>query len=103
MVIPSSGISSAVEDGVVEDFVKVFTPSEMILVWVCSASALVSRASSEFIRRLFEQEVPEIFDGIVEIKGIIRQKASAKTKLYGMMSIFSIFSDVLFVVFIFIT
>lgn len=41
---------------------------------------IVSRASSEFIRRLFEQEIPEIFDGVVEIKGIVRE-AGSKTKV----------------------
>jgi transcription termination/antitermination protein NusA len=34
---------------------------------------LVSRAHKLMIRRLFEQEVPEIFNGIVEIKGIARE------------------------------
>lgn len=33
---------------------------------------IVSRASSEFLVRLFEIEVPEIFDGIVEIKTVAR-------------------------------
>ncbi|MCH7955489.1 MAG: KH domain-containing protein, partial [Candidatus Marinimicrobia bacterium] len=33
---------------------------------------IVSRASSEFLIRLFEIEVPEIFDGIVEIKTVAR-------------------------------
>ena len=33
----------------------------------------LSRASEQFIRKLFEQEVPEIFDGDVEIKGIARE------------------------------
>ncbi len=33
---------------------------------------IVSRASSDFLVRLFEIEVPEIFDGIVEIKTVAR-------------------------------
>lgn len=33
----------------------------------------VSRAQPEFLRRLFEQEVPEIYDGIVEIMSIARE------------------------------
>jgi len=41
---------------------------------------VVSRASSEFLRRLFEQEVPEVYDGIVEIKGIVRE-AGSKSKV----------------------
>jgi transcription termination/antitermination protein NusA len=35
--------------------------------------AIVSRTHRNIIRRLFELEVPEIFDGIVEIKGIARE------------------------------
>jgi len=33
----------------------------------------ISRTSSQFLRKLFEQEVPEIFDGDVEIKSIARE------------------------------
>jgi transcription termination/antitermination protein NusA len=33
---------------------------------------LVSRADKQFLVRLFELEVPEIYDGIVEIKGVAR-------------------------------
>jgi N utilization substance protein A len=33
----------------------------------------VSRAHPNFLRRLFELEVPEIYDGIVEIKSIARE------------------------------
>lgn len=34
---------------------------------------VVSRSHADFLRRLFEQEVPEIYDGIVEIKSIARE------------------------------
>jgi transcription termination/antitermination protein NusA len=34
---------------------------------------IISRADPEFMRRLFELEVPEIYDGIVEIKNIVRE------------------------------
>jgi len=34
---------------------------------------LVSRADNMFLRRLFEIEIPEIYDGIIEIKGIARE------------------------------
>lgn len=34
---------------------------------------VASRAHSDFLRRLFEQEVPEIYDGIVEIISIARE------------------------------
>ncbi|MBT3233354.1 MAG: transcription termination factor NusA [Calditrichaeota bacterium] len=41
---------------------------------------IVSRKSINFVRRLFELEVPEIFDGIVEIKSIARE-AGDRTKI----------------------
>ncbi|WPJ91592.1 transcription termination factor NusA [Facklamia hominis] len=34
---------------------------------------IVSRAHPDFLRRLFEQEVPEIYDGIVEVMSIARE------------------------------
>ncbi|MDD2585214.1 MAG: transcription termination factor NusA [Syntrophomonadaceae bacterium] len=40
----------------------------------------VSRSHQYFLRRLFELEVPEIFDGVVEIKSIARE-AGARTKI----------------------
>ena len=36
-------------------------------------SIVISRASSLFLEKLFEQEVPEIFDGIITIRGIVRE------------------------------
>lgn len=33
----------------------------------------VSRADNEFLKRLFEIEIPEIYDGVIEIKGIARE------------------------------
>ena len=44
------------------------------------AQILVSRADSMLVRRLFENEVPEIFDGQVEIKAIARE-AGDRTKM----------------------
>lgn len=41
---------------------------------------LVSRNHTGLIKRLFELEVPEIHDGVVEIKGIARE-AGARTKI----------------------
>lgn len=41
---------------------------------------VLSRASANFVKRLFELEVPEIFDGIVEIKSISRD-AGERTKV----------------------
>jgi len=34
---------------------------------------ILSRASEEFLARLFEIEIPEIYDGIIQIKGIARE------------------------------
>lgn len=42
--------------------------------------AIISRSHPELVKRLFEQEVPEIFDGIVEIKSISRE-AGSRTKM----------------------
>jgi N utilization substance protein A len=36
------------------------------------AQVLVSRATPVFVRRLFEKEVPEIYNGVIEIKAIAR-------------------------------
>ena len=33
---------------------------------------ILSRTANEFLERLFEQEVPEIFDGLITIKNIVR-------------------------------
>lgn len=41
---------------------------------------IVSRADAEFVKKLFEQEVPEIANGIVEIKAIAREPGS-RTKM----------------------
>jgi len=41
---------------------------------------LLSRAHPKFISKLFELEVPEIADGIVEVKGIVRE-AGSRTKI----------------------
>jgi N utilization substance protein A len=37
-----------------------------------SPKIIISRAAPEFLRRLFELEVPEIYDGIITIRGIVR-------------------------------
>ena len=44
------------------------------------AQVLVSRASPTLVKRLFEKEVPEIFQGIIEIKAIARE-AGERTKM----------------------
>lgn len=42
--------------------------------------AIISRTHPGFVRRLFEQEVPEIYDGTVEIKSVSRE-AGSRTKM----------------------
>ena len=42
--------------------------------------ALVSRTHPGLVKRLFEMEVPEIFNGVVEIKAVSRE-AGSRTKL----------------------
>ncbi|MCF7791704.1 MAG: transcription termination factor NusA [Victivallales bacterium] len=44
------------------------------------ANLILSRTSKKFIRRLFEREIAEISDGIVEIKGVARIPG-ARTKI----------------------
>jgi N utilization substance protein A len=41
---------------------------------------IVSRADISFVRRLFELEVPEIYDNIIEVKGIAREPGD-RTKI----------------------
>jgi N utilization substance protein A len=43
-------------------------------------AVVVSRASEDLVRRLFEQEVPEIYDGTVEIRACARE-AGERTKI----------------------
>lgn len=45
-----------------------------------NAGLMVSRAAPEFVMRLFEQEVPEIYDNTVVIKGCARE-AGERTKI----------------------
>ena len=42
--------------------------------------AIISRTHPGLVKRLFEQEVPEIYDGVVEIKSISRE-AGSRTKM----------------------
>ena len=42
--------------------------------------AFISRTHPDFVKRLFETEVPEIFDGVVEIKSVSRE-AGSRTKM----------------------
>ena len=42
--------------------------------------AMISRTHPDLVKRLFENEVPEIYDGVVEIKAVSRE-AGSRTKL----------------------
>jgi N utilization substance protein A len=41
---------------------------------------ILSRASADFVRRLFELQVPEIYDGTIEVKAVARE-AGNRTKI----------------------
>ncbi len=60
-----------------------FKPGDIIQVYVVGVvnpdkkpTVKVSRAHRDFVKRLFEREVPEIYDGTVEIKSISREAGS---------------------------
>ena len=67
--------------------VKKFEPTERIKLYVVEVKnttkgpkILVSRTHPELVKRLFEAEVTEVRDGIVEIKSIARE-AGSRTKI----------------------
>ncbi|MCF0225459.1 MAG: transcription termination factor NusA [Fibrobacter sp.] len=48
------------------------------------AQVVLSRANGDFLKELFRQEVPEIYDGTVEIKGVAREPGfRAKIAVYS--------------------
>lgn len=66
---------------------EVYTPNSRIKVYVMDVrkttkgpQIFLSRSHPGFVKRLFELEVPEIYDGIVEIKSISRE-AGSRTKM----------------------
>lgn len=66
---------------------ETFKPTERIKVYVLEVKStnrgpkiLVSRTHPELVKRLFEAEVTEVRDGIVEIKSIARE-AGSRTKI----------------------
>ncbi|MDY5846943.1 MAG: transcription termination factor NusA [Bariatricus sp.] len=66
---------------------EVFQPNERIKLYVVEVKnttkgpkILVSRTHPELVKRLFEAEVPEIKEGIIEIKSIARE-AGSRTKI----------------------
>lgn len=68
---------------------EVYVPQSPIKVYIAKVDnptkgsrphVLASRSHPDLIKRLFEQEVPEIYDGTVEIKSISRE-AGERTKI----------------------
>ena len=66
---------------------ETFQPTERIKVYILEVKAtskgpkiLVSRTHPELVKRLFESEVSEVRDGIVELKAISRE-AGSRTKI----------------------
>ena len=66
---------------------EVFKPTERIKVYILEVKStpkgpkiMVSRTHPELVKRLFESEVSEVKDGIVEIKSIARE-AGSRTKI----------------------
>ena len=66
---------------------EVLQPNDIIKVYVAgvrstdkNTRATISRTHPGLVRRLFEEQVPEIFDGTVEIKAVARE-AGSRTKM----------------------
>ncbi len=66
---------------------ETFTEGQLIKVYISDVkettrgpSVMISRTHSGLVRRLFEQEVPEIYDGIVAIHSVSRE-AGVRTKM----------------------
>ncbi|MBX6378183.1 MAG: transcription termination/antitermination protein NusA [Clostridia bacterium] len=62
---------------------EVYRPGDRVKCYIVEVKrtnkgpqVVVSRSHPGLLRRLFEMEVPEIYDGIVEIKGIAREAGS---------------------------
>ena len=64
-----------------------FVEGERIKIYIADVKesekgpkAIITRTHPDFVKRLFEIEVPEIFDGVVQIKSVSRE-AGSRTKL----------------------
>ena len=44
---------------------------------------ILSRTANQFLERLFEQEVPEIFDGLITLKKIVRIPGEHTGRIQG--------------------
>ncbi len=60
------------------DFIKVYVVD--VRETEKGPKAIISRTHPDLVKRLFEKEVPEIFDGVVEIKAVSRE-AGSRTKM----------------------
>ena len=60
------------------DFIKVYVNDVVSSERRCTIK--VTRTHKDLVKRLFEKEVPEIFDGTVEVKSISRE-AGSRTKI----------------------
>ena len=68
-----------------------YSPGERFKVYVCEvrktskgAQILLSRTHTGLLRRLLEMEVPEIYDGTVEIKSLVREAGQrSKVAVYS--------------------
>lgn len=67
--------SEGVKEG---DYIKVYVVD--VQEGVKGPKAIISRTRPELVKRMFETEVPEIYDGTVEIKAVARE-AGSRTKL----------------------
>lgn len=62
---------------------EVFRTGDRVRVYITELKAdargpmvCASRVHNQFVARLFEQEVPEIYDGLIEVKGVARDPGS---------------------------
>lgn len=62
----------------VGDFIKIYVVD--VIETTKGPKVLLSRTNTGLVRRLFEQEVPEIYDGTVIVKSIARE-AGSRTKI----------------------
>lgn len=76
VLMPSDQIAS--ENYAINDRVRVYV--KKLRETARGVQAIVSRSNPGFVRKLFENEVPEISTGHVEIKGIVRD-AGYRTKM----------------------
>ena len=72
--------SEQIGDEILEEGDKVKVYVVDVKVGDRGPKAIISRTHPDFVRKMFETEVPEIFDGIVEIKSISRE-AGSRTKM----------------------